>query len=146
MLYKKQNTLKARLVNFLKKEVKYYKKDNCGCSTFKLDDALAVCVGWSDGYDVSDTGAIHFKSEPTFCVNAGIKVWTSDSLRTDYDWINSPYFEDGSVWDTGVTISRNENYEALADYFLKEYESMLKYDIAHDGKILGLAVDELAVA
>lgn len=146
MLPKKQNTLKARLVNFFKKEVKYYKKDNCGCSTFKLDDTLAVCIGWSDGYDTSDTEMIHSKSEPTFCVNAGIKVWTSDSLRTDYDWINSPYFEDGLVWDTGVTISLNENYEALADYFLKEYESMLRYDIAHDGKILSLAADELAVA
>lgn len=142
----KQNTLKARLVNFLKEQVKYYKTDGVGCSTFKLDDTIAVCVGWLDGYDVCDTEMIHSKSEPTFCVNAGIKVWTSDSLRTDYDWINSPYFEDGSVWDTGVTISRNENYEALADYFLKEYESMLKYDIAHDGKILGLAADELVVA
>lgn len=146
MLYSKQNTLKARLVNFLKEQVKYYKADGVGCSTFKLDDTLAVCVGWSDGYDDSDTEMIHSKSEPTFCVNAGIKVWTSDSLRTDYDWINSPYFDDGSVWDTGVTISQNENYESLADYFLKKYESMLKYDIAHDGEILGLAANELAVA
>lgn len=124
MLYEKQNTLKARLVNFLKEQVKYYENDNCGCSTFKLDNTLAVCIGWSDGYDISDTGVIHSKSEPTFCVNAGIKVWTSDSLRTDYDWINSPYFEDGTVWDTDVTISQYEDYEALADYFLKEYESM----------------------
>lgn len=99
-----------------------------------------------DGYDISDTGVIHSKSEPTFCVNAGIKVWTSDSLRTDYDWINSPYFEDGAVWDTDVTISRNEDYETLADYLLKEYESMLEYDIACDGKIIGLVADELAVA
>lgn len=146
MLPKKQNTLKARLVNFFKEQVKYYEADGVGCSTFKLDGTFAVCVGWSDGYDVSDTEMIHSKSEPTFCVNAGIKVWTSDSLRTDYDWINSPYFDDGSVWDTGVTISQNENYESLADYFLKEYESMLKYDIAHDGEILGLAANELAVA
>lgn len=122
----KQNALKASLVNFLKEEVEYYEADGIGCSAFKLDDTFAVCVGWLDGYDAFDTGAIHSKSEPAFCVNAGIKVWTSDSLRTDYDWINSPYFEDCLVWDTGVTISRNENYEALADYFLKEYESMLK--------------------
>lgn len=144
MLYLKQNTLKDRLVNFLKEQVKYYENDNCGCSTFKLDDTLAICIGWADGYDVSDTNVIHSNSEPTFCVNAGIKVWTSDSLRTDYDWINSPYFEDGSVWDTDVTISQGEDYSALADYFLKEYDSMLEYDIARDGKIIGLAADELA--
>lgn len=146
MLLTSHNTLKNRLAHFLKEEVKYYEADGVGCSTFKLDDTLAVCIGWSDGYDISDTGVIHSKSEPTFCVNAGIKVWTSDSLRTDYDWINNPYFEDGAVWDTDVTISRNEDYETLADYLLKEYESMLKYDIAHDGKILGLAANELAVA
>ena len=144
MLLSKQNILKTRLVNFLKEQVKYYEADACGCSTFKLDNTLAICIGWSDGYDVSDTEVVHSKSEPTFCVNAGIKVWTSDSLRTDYDWINSPYFEDGSVWDTDVTISRNENYEALADYLLKEYDSMLEYDINCDGKILGLVADELA--
>lgn len=146
MLLSKQNILKTRLVNFLKEQIKYYENDNCGCSTFKLDDTLAICIGWLDGYDASDTGVIHSKSEPTFCVNAGIKVWTSDSLRTDYDWINSPYFEDDSVWDTDVTISQGEDSATLADYFLKEYDSMLEYDIACDGKIIGLTEDELAVA
>lgn len=140
----KQNTLKNKLSHFLKEQVKYYEADGVGCSTFKLDDTLAVCIGWSDGYDVSDTGAIHSKNEPSFCVNAGIKVWTSDSLRTDYDWINSPYFKDGTVWDTSVTISQNENWEVLADYFLKEYNTMLEYDIEYDGKILGLIANELA--
>lgn len=139
-----QNTLKNKLINFLKEQIKYYKNDGCGCSTFKLDNTLAICIGWADGYDVSDTNVIHSKSDPTFCVNSGIKVWMSDDLRTDYDWINSPYFEDGTVWDTSVTISQNENLEVLADYFLKEYNNMLEYDINCDGKILGLVADELA--
>lgn len=143
MLPTNQDTLKNRLAHFLKEQVKYYEADGVGCSTFKFDDTFAVCIGWSDGYDVSDTGTIHSKSEPAFCVNAGIKVWTSDDLRTDYDWINSPYFEDGTVWDTSVTISQYEDYEALADYFLQEYNDMLKYDIDRNGKILGLAADEL---
>lgn len=144
MLPTNQDTLKNRLINFLKEQIKYYKTDGYGCSTFKLDDTLAICVGWSDGYDVSDTNIIHSNSDPSFCVNAGIKVWTSDDLRTDYDWINSPYFEDGTVWDTSMTLSQYEDYEALADYFLQEYNDMLKYDIDRNGKILGLAADELA--
>ena len=129
---------KQELAKKIKEAVEYFEQDETGCYTFKLDDKLAICVGWSDGYDVTDTGVIHSKTEPTWCVNAGIKVWTSDSMRTDYDFINSPYDEGtGDVWDTGMSISPFENYEELADYFLTEYEAMSKFEIEDDGKITG---------
>ena len=129
---------KQELANKIKEAVEYFEQDERGCYTLKLDDKLAICVGWLDGYDVTDTGVIHSKTEPTWCVNAGIKVWTSDSMRTDYDFINSPYYEDnGDVWDTDVSISPFEDYEKLADFFLIEYEAMLKFEIEDDGKITG---------
>ena len=128
---------KQELANKIKEAVEYFEKDEVGCYTFKLDDRLAVCVGWREGYDVTDTDVIHSKTEPTFCVNAGIKVWTSDSLRTDFDWINVPYYENGDVWDTDVSISPFENYEELAEQFLKEYEAMSKFEMERDGKIIG---------
>ena len=129
---------KQELANKIKEAVEYFEQDERGCYTLKLDDKLAICVGWSDGYDVTNTGVIHSKTEPTWWVNAGIKVWTSDSMRTDYDFINSPYYEDsGDVWDTDVSISPSENYEELADYFLTEYEAMSKFEIEDDGKITG---------
>ena len=129
---------KQELAKEIKSAVEWLINEDCGCSTIKLDDTLAICVGWLDGYDVTDTGAIHSKTEPTWCVNAGIKVWTSDSMRTDYDFINSPYYEDsGDVWDTDVSISPLENYEELADYFLTEYAAMSRFEIEDDGKITG---------
>ena len=129
---------KQELANKIKEAVEYFEQDERGCYTLKLDDKLAICVGWLDGYDVTNTGVIHSKAEPTWCINAGIKVWTSDSMRTDYDFINSPYYEDsGDVWDTDVSISPSENYEELADYFLTEYEAMSKFEIEDDGKITG---------
>lgn len=129
---------KQELAKKIKEAVEYFEKDERGCYTLKLDDKLAICVGWSDGYDVTNTGVIHSRIEPTWCINAGIKVWTSDSMRTDYDFINSPYYEDsGDVWDTDVSISPSENYEELADYFLTEYEAMSKFEIEDDGKITG---------
>lgn len=129
---------KQELAKEIKSAVRWLIKEDCGCSTIKLDDTLAVCVGWLDGYDVSNTGVIHSKQSPTWCVNAGIKVWTSDSMRTDYDFINSPYYEySGDVWDTDVSISPFENYEELADYFLKEYDAMSKLEMERDGKIIG---------
>ena len=81
---------KQKLVKEIKSSVEWLINEDCGCVTIKLDDTLAVCVGWSDGYDVTDTDVIHSKQSPTWCINAGIKVWTSDSMRTDYDFINSP--------------------------------------------------------
>ena len=129
---------KQELAKEIKSAVEWLINEDCGCSRIKLDDTLAVCVGWLDGYDVSNTGVIHSKQSPTWCVNAGIKVWTSDSMRTDYDFINSPYYEDsGDVWDTDVSISPFENYEELADYFLKEYDAMSKFEMERDGKIIG---------
>ena len=129
---------KQELANKIKEAVELLINEDCGCVTIKLDDTFAVCVGWLDGYDITDTGAIHSKQDPTWCINAGIKVWTSDSMRTDYDFINSPYYENtGDVWDTDVSISPFENYEELADYFLTEYEAMSKFEIEDDGKITG---------
>lgn len=128
---------KNTLAKEIKTAVKLLVKEDCGCSTIKLDEKLAVCVGWLDGYNTKDIDVIHSNENPTWCINAGIKVWTSDSLRTDFDFINSPYYEDGAVWDTDGRISPHENYEMLAEYLLKEYKEMLKFDIDDDGKIVG---------
>lgn len=131
---------KQELAKEIESAVEWLIKEDCGCCTIKLDDTLAVCVGWLDGYDVTDTDTIHSKQNPSYCINAGIKSWKSDNLRTDYDFINSPYYEDGDVWDTDVSISPNENYEALADYFLIEYEAISELEIETNGKIIGSAI------
>jgi len=106
-----------------------------GCVTIELDNRLAVCVGWLNGYDPDDESCIHSKNSPTWCINAGLKVWTSDSMRTDYEFINAPYFRSGDVWMTDVTISPDALIEDLADYFLKEYEAMKACVIEEDGLI-----------
>ena len=127
---------KQELAQEIKSAVEWLIKEDCGCSTIKLDDRLAVCVGWSDGYNESDEMVIHSKGSPTFCINAGIKVWTSDDLRTDFDWINGPYKEDGEVLDNDCSVSPNENYENLAEFFLKNYEALSAMTIAKDGRLV----------
>ena len=108
-----------------------------GCGTYKLDDHLAVCVGWSGGYsDEPDESLIQGIDDLTFAVNVAIKVWTSDSMRTDLDYINAPYYENGDVIDIGVSISKNEDYDKLAEYFLKEYEGLKDLEIRDDGLII----------
>ena len=108
-----------------------------GCCTYKLDDHLAVCVGWSGGYeDEPDESLIQAIDDLTFAINAAIKVWTSDDMRTDLDYINAPYYESGDVVDTAVSISKNEDYDKLAEYFLKEYEGLKDLEIRDDGLII----------
>ena len=108
-----------------------------GCCTYKLDDHLAVCVGWSGGYeDEPDESLIQGIDDLTFAIDAAIKVWTSDSMRTDLDYINAPYYENGDVIDIGISISKNEDYDKLAEYFLKEYEGLKDLEIRDDGLII----------
>lgn len=124
------------LAKEIQSAVKWLIEEDCGCSIIKLDDRLAVCVGWSDGYDPNDAWGIHSKENPTFCITAGIKVWTSDYLRTDFDWINSPYYSNGDVWCNDLTVSLDNNYKAIVEWFWKEYQTLSKFKISKDGLIL----------
>lgn len=133
------------LAKEIQSAVKWLIEEDCGCSTIKLDERLAVCVGWSDGYDPNDAWGIHSKESPTFCITAGIKVWTSDDLRTDFDWINSPYYSNGSVWCNDVTVSSGNNYKAIAEWFWKEYQTLSKFEISEDGLILNKGDNEQCI-
>lgn len=110
-------------------------EDLCGCVTLKLNGTLAVCVGWSNGFDPNDETVIHSKAEPTYAICAAIKAWGSDNLGTDLDYIDAPYYEDGSVYDTEQSISPNENYEWLATNFLDEFDFLKDLDIDKKGLI-----------
>lgn len=124
------------LSKWLKKSVNWLIDHQEGCCTFVLDDHLAVCVGWSGGYENEpDESLIQAIDDLTFAVNAAIKVWTSDSMRTDLDYINAPYYPNGEVADISVSISEDEDYDALAEYFLKEYEGFKSVVIADNGEI-----------
>jgi hypothetical protein len=130
--------MRNKIAIFVKKSVEWLQKEQQGCCTYRLDDHLAVCVGWSAGYgkELRDN-VIQAKDDPDYGINVGIKVWTSDaSMLTDYDWINFPYYDDGEVLDMGLSIVPNENYNYVADSLLKWYEEVENIVLADDGKIL----------
>lgn len=125
------------LSQWLKESVDWVIDHQEGCCTFILDDHLAVCVGWSGGYEAEpDESLIQGIDDLTFAIDAAIKVWTSDSMRTDLDYINAPYYENGDIIDIGISISKNEDYDKLAEYFLKEYEGLKDLEIRDDGLII----------
>lgn len=123
------------LTKEIKTAVKWLKEKDHGCVTLKLSGTLAVCVGWSDGFDPYDETVIHSKTSPTYAICAAIKAWGSDSMRTDLDWIDAPYYEDGSIYDTEQSISPDQNYKWLAENFLKDYDILKEMDIDENGLI-----------
>lgn len=126
-----------QLSQWLKDSVNWLIDHQEGCSTYKLDDHLSVCVGWSGGYsNEPDESLIQAIDDLTFAINAAIKVWTSDDMRTDLDYINAPYYENGDVIDIGISISKNEDYDKLAEDFLEEYEKLKDLEIRDDGLII----------
>lgn len=129
-------TVDSEVAEFLEDNVAWLVEEDAGCATYKLDDRLGICVGWQDGYDSNDKNIIHSNTDPTYAIVAGIKVYTSDDMRTDYDWINYPYFANGEVVDVSVTISPDENYDELAVYFLKDYSIMADWEIEKDGLVI----------
>lgn len=125
------------LSKWLKESVDWVIDHQEGCCTYVLDDHLAVCVGWSGGYENEpDENLIQAIDDLTFAINAALKVWTSDSMRTDLDYINAPYYDDGEVLDYSIAVSENEDYDMVARDFLEIYHNIENLVIEDNGHIV----------
>ena len=107
-----------------------------GCCTLKLDDHLAICVGWSGGYgDEPREDVIQAIDNLDYAIVAGVKVWTSDDMRTDFDFINFPYKEDGDVYNDAMSITEDEDFDWLAEVLITDYEALEGLEISKDGLV-----------
>ena len=129
--------MRNEIVKFVKDSVKWLQEEQQGCCRYKLDDHLAIFVGWSAGYGKEKRNdVIQAKDDPDYGINVGIKVWTSDDMWTDFDWLNFPYYDDGQVLDMSESIVPNEDYEQITDTLLKWYGEVKNIILADDGRIL----------
>lgn len=127
----------SKIAQFIKDSVEWLIKHQQGNCRYKLDDHLAIFVGWSEGYgEEKRDDVIQAKDYPEYGINAGIKVWTSDDMWTDYDWLNFPYYKDGDVLDMDCAISPQEDYERVAKYMLQMYNEVKELDMTDKGMIL----------
>lgn len=133
--------MKNEIAKFIQQSVEWLQKNQCGCCRYKLDDRLAIFVGWSAGYGDKVRGdVIQAKDDLDFGINVGIKVWTSDDMWTDFDWLNFPYYHDGDVLDMSYSVSPKVNYQHcqwIAHYMLQCYDEVKDLELADDGMILG---------
>lgn len=134
--------MKNKIAKFIKESVEWLVKEQCGCCRYKLDDHLAVFVGWSAGYgEEKRYDVIQAKDNLDYAINAGIKVWTSDDMWTDFDWLNFPYYKDGDVLDMDCAISPQEDWERVAKYLLRMYDEVKELDMTDKGMILPREVE-----
>lgn len=129
--------MKSKIMTFVKSSVEWLQEKQEGCCTYKLDDHLAVCIGWSAGYGEEERDdVIQAKDNLDYGINVGIKVWTSDDLKTDFDWINFPYYDDGEVLDMSLGIALNEDYNQIVASLLEWYNEVKNIVMENNGRIL----------
>ncbi len=132
----------SKIAQFIKESVEWLIESQEGCCKYQLDSHLAIFVGWSGGYGKEPRNdVIQAKDDPDWGINAGIKVWTSDYMQTDFDWLNFPYYKDGDVLDMDCAISPQEDYERVAKYMLNMYNEAKELDMTDDGMILPREVE-----
>ena len=121
---------------WLKESTDWLIDNQQGCCTLKLDDRLAICVGWSNGFsDEPRKDVIQAIDNLDYAVVAGVKVWTSDDMRTDFDFINFPFCKGGDVYDDTYTIAKDEDFDWLANALITDYEVLEGLEIDKDGEI-----------
>ena len=124
------------VAKWLKESTDWLIDNQQGCCTLKLDDRLAICVGWSNGFgDEPRKDVIQAIDNLDYAVVAGVKVWTSDDMRTDFDFINFPFCKGGDVYDDTYTIAKNEDFNWLANALITDYEVLEGLEIDKDGEI-----------
>lgn len=130
---------------FLKNSLKWLLDEDCGCCTYKLDCDWGVCVGWSGGFDETDKNIYHSKEAPHYGIVVGLKLWNTDTMRTDYDYIDFAVFENGDVCDIETAISPKENITALAKWLLDTYYNIIcEYDLDDNGILTGKQIEKIA--
>lgn len=129
-----------KAAKFIKESVEWLLQEEMGCCTQELTPEVQLAVGWLNGYDPEDTTLIHSKEDPTWCICVGIVAVDGDDMKTDLEWLTTPYVADGKnegdvFSELMEPLSPNDNYAKVFEYLAKEYEGILKeYDVHSDGK------------
>jgi hypothetical protein len=116
----------ARLADWVQDLINLAKEDESfSISWFKdtEDSPIAIVGGWLSGYDSTDSDLFCMsKSNPGYAMNIKIAVNNGPYAYVDYEMINMPVEPNESVDDTQLTLEWNDNPEAIASFFVQEYD------------------------
>lgn len=92
------------------------------------DKPFSIVGGWMKGFseDYSDLLCIS-KSDPTYAMCVKIVVNEGPYTYADFEVMNMPFDpETNEVDNTCIALEREEDYEAMALFFLNEWERIMK--------------------
>jgi len=103
-----------------------YRNDEAECYNLNLEGGeLVLSVGWLGGYEdkVDDCGLFKSRTQPTYCVNAGIFI-RNDADCADMEFLAIPWNDNGDCWDNRCSIGKDTDFNDLADFFIREFNEM----------------------
>ena len=83
-----------------------------------------VVLGWAEGYDEDPN--IYYENGCAICASVRYQD-AHNAMQTDMNMdFLMPCNEDGDCWDADVTVSKEEDFNALAKYLLDEGKKMVE--------------------
>lgn len=127
---------KRELIKFLKTETEFLMENQDYAGSYQLlHSGYAVVVRWSPGWgkELRDD-VIQASDNPDHALEATIAIYnpsdTPDAWDMPYDKKTGEIIGAG-----GVGISPHENYEKLAEFLLKEYNTILEHDAQSENSL-----------
>lgn len=127
------NISTASIQSFLEKSVRQLQEGEADVCRYILDDTFAIYMGWTGGWDAPEEGEedniIRSQQDPSYAIECRICV-RNDFYWAELDILDRPYVKTPyglDVWEeSDVTISPNEDYKRLAEFYVRTYKDLLK--------------------
>lgn len=129
----------AKAAKWIKDSIEWLKSADSGCCTIRFTRNTQLAIGWTNGYDSEEPSVIHSKEDPSWVISLEVKALDGDDMKTDLDYLTSPYIaegeNEGTVFELSVTPLENDDYEKDFEYLVHAYRDVLKsYVVLSDGK------------
>lgn len=107
--------------------------DNCfSVAWFKETEKepFSIVGGWSEGFSEDYADLLHIsKSNPSYAMCVKIIENKEPYACADYDSLDMPVDKNGEVDDTCIALELEDNPEAVAMFYLNEWERITKEHI-----------------
>lgn len=91
------------------------------------NEPFSIIGGWMEGFSDSYKDLLCMsKSEPKYAMCIKIAINEGPYAYTDFEIMNMPYDEEGTVDDTCIALQWDDDAEELATWLLGEWERITK--------------------
>lgn len=126
----KNTAMLNNLTEWIEEIIEAAKDDNCfSIAWFKGTEnkPFSIIGGWMEGFseDYSDLLCIS-KSNPKYAMCIKIAVNEGPYAYTDFEMMDMPINKEGDVDDTCIALEYNDDPKATAEFFLGEWERIMR--------------------